>query len=76
MIPEHTEELMTEKEVAQFLKVSVNTLRNYRSLGIGPLFVKLGRSVRYRMADVLAWVNGKGGGTVAALLAGWLMDYS
>ena len=68
------ENFMTEREVAQLLNRSVKTLRNDRSLGRGPKFVKLGRTVRYRLAEVLAYANSRGGGTIAALLA-CLLDW-
>ena len=60
---------MTEREVAQFLNRSVRTLRNDRWLGRGIPYVKVGRTVRYRFADVQAYVNSRPGGTIAALLA-------
>lgn len=64
---------MTERDVAEMLQRSVKTLRNDRALGRGPKFVKLGRSVRYTLADVIDYLNGKaGGGTVAAFVAGIL----
>jgi predicted DNA-binding transcriptional regulator AlpA len=68
------EQFMTEREVAQLLNRSVKTLRNDRSLGRGPKFVKLGRAVRYRPSDVLEYVNSRLGGTIAALLA-CLLDW-
>ena len=43
-----TEELLTEHEVAQLLKVSVATIRRRRLFRQPPDFVKLGASVRYR----------------------------
>jgi hypothetical protein len=40
---------LTVEEAAQVLCVSVKTLEAWRRLGKGPMFVKLGRSVRYTM---------------------------
>jgi len=40
---------LTVDEAAQVLCVSVKTLEAWRRLGKGPMFVKLGRSVRYTM---------------------------
>lgn len=37
------EELLTLSEVAEILKVPVNTLRWWRQLGTGPEFFKIGR---------------------------------
>jgi predicted DNA-binding transcriptional regulator AlpA len=41
-------ELLTEREVAQLLKVSVATIRRRRLFRQPPDFVKIGASVRYR----------------------------
>jgi hypothetical protein len=40
---------LTVEEAAQVLCVSVKTLEAWRRLGKGPVFVKLGRAVRYTM---------------------------
>lgn len=40
---------LTAEEAAELLCVSVKTLEAWRRLGKGPVFVKLGRSVRYTM---------------------------
>jgi predicted DNA-binding transcriptional regulator AlpA len=50
--------LLTESQTALLLSLSVRTLRNWRVLGRGPAFLKLGRSVRYRRTDIEAWKNG------------------
>ncbi|PHP64820.1 transcriptional regulator [Zhengella mangrovi] len=50
--------LLTETDVARQLGVSVRTLQSWRVKGGGPVFSKLGRSVRYRPSDVDAWVAG------------------
>jgi len=52
-------ELWTAREVADYLKVSPNTLCNWRVLGQGPDYVKLGKAVRYRAAVVVAWAIGE-----------------
>jgi len=46
-----------EREVAKILGLSVQTLRNRRFLGHPPPYVKFGRSVRYLLADILAWAE-------------------
>lgn len=50
--------LMTTKEVAAYLRVSEGMLYDYRSLGIGPNYIKLGaqRLVRYCQSDVDTWL--------------------
>jgi hypothetical protein len=39
--------LLTEKDVAIVLKLSVKTLQRYRLYGGGPEFIKINKSVRY-----------------------------
>jgi len=51
------EHLLNEHEAAQFLGLSVFTLRAWRSQRRGPVFVKLGRAVRYRPDDLEAFLN-------------------
>ena len=51
-------DLLNESEVAHMLGIATGTTRNWRSLRIGPTYVKLGkRSVRYRRADVEAFIS-------------------
>ena len=51
-------DLLDEKEAAAAMKLAVNTLRNWRALGEGPRFVKLGkRTVRYRRIDLVAFIE-------------------
>jgi hypothetical protein len=37
------------------VRITVKTLANWRSEGVGPEFMKVGRHVRYRGADVARW---------------------
>ena len=39
--------LLTEKEVAMLLKLSIKTIQRYRLYGGGPEFIKINKSVRY-----------------------------
>lgn len=50
-------ELMTTEDVSKELGIPVGTLRYYRSTGSGPASFRLGGRVRYRRADVVAWVD-------------------
>jgi predicted DNA-binding transcriptional regulator AlpA len=43
---------LTERDLADVLKVSTATLRAWRYLGKGPRFVRYGRIVRYLQSDV------------------------
>lgn len=57
----HPTEMLTDLEVAGALKMSRQTLANWRSEGRGPRFIKVGgRSVRYRRGDVEAWIEEQG----------------
>ena len=49
--------LLTEAKAAKFLAVSVRTLQAWRTKGIGPPFVRLGRAVRYMRQALLDWLN-------------------
>ena len=49
--------LLWPEEVAEMLGVPVGTLANWRYQGRGPAFVKVGRHVRYRRRDVVAWIG-------------------
>ena len=48
--------LLDTKAVAQHLGVKPNTLAQWRIKGDGPIFVYVGRSVRYRPEDVESWI--------------------
>lgn len=52
-------ELETQAEMAQWLGKSEAWLERGRWDGSGPPYVKVGRSVRYRRADVLAWLDAR-----------------
>lgn len=51
------ERLLLPSEVADLLRLEHKTLEAWRSKGRGPAYVKLGRDVRYRIADVLRFVE-------------------
>ena len=55
------EELLTPKETAEILRVSIGTLANWRvNQRLWLPFVKLERSVRYRRSDIQAFLEGLG----------------
>jgi excisionase family DNA binding protein len=59
-IVEASRELLSEKEAAQLLTCSPGTLSVWRSTGRYNLpFLKVGRMVRYRRADLLAWLKNR-----------------
>ena len=51
-------DLVDENEAAKILDIEPRTLRNWRALGKGPRFRKVGeRNVRYHRADLAAFVS-------------------
>ena len=55
--PENEPPLWNTSLTARHLGVSTGTLRRWRAAGVGPPARKLGNLVRYRPADVHAWVE-------------------
>lgn len=57
--------LITPPELAELTGVPERTLAQWRYLGNGPAYVKVGRHVRYRPEDVQAWLalQTRGGGS-------------
>lgn len=51
------DQLLTRKEVAEWLQVTEHCMRRWAHIGRGPVFVKVGWFVRYRRADVEKWLN-------------------
>jgi hypothetical protein len=51
--------LLTTADVAAILKRSPRTVRKDRVCGTGPAYIKVGRLVRYRLADIAAFVNAR-----------------
>lgn len=52
--------LLTEHEAANILNVKVKTLQNWRSTKrYGLKYIKLGTLVRYRMSDLLAFLDSR-----------------
>jgi len=58
MKPQEIKELLTTKEAAALIKVAPATLVDWRHDRKGPKYFKLnGRMVRYRLSDILAWLD-------------------
>lgn len=49
--------LMTAKELAAYLGVAEQTLANWRYVGRGPRFYRVGQLVKYRRGDVDRWLE-------------------
>jgi predicted DNA-binding transcriptional regulator AlpA len=48
--------LLSQREAATLLHLSERTLERFRVSGTGPRFVRLGRSVRYCLTDIEAFI--------------------
>ena len=48
---------LTEVEAADLTRFSAGHLRNMRSQRRGPAFIRVGSSIRYRLDDLLAWME-------------------
>ena len=57
LFPSAGEHLLTTLEAAERLNVPDGTLRQWRGLGVGPAYHKIGRGVRYAVADLEQWVR-------------------
>ena len=55
--PEPEEPLLTPDELAAFLRVPVATIQSWRTKRTGPRGYRVGKHVRYRRADVEAWLE-------------------
>ena len=49
--------LLTEAQAAERLQISQSCLAKWRCVGDGPPFVKLGRAVRYDIADLVSFAE-------------------
>ncbi|SLJ86900.1 helix-turn-helix transcriptional regulator [Novosphingobium mathurense] len=58
-LPIAASSVLTTKEAANYLKLGKPTLDRFRVTGEGPKFAKLGGAVRYRRADLDAWLESK-----------------
>lgn len=51
--------LLDTEQLAEELGLRPQTLREWRQVGDGPAFVKVGARVRYRRVDVDAWITAR-----------------
>jgi excisionase family DNA binding protein len=47
------------KKAAEHLGIHRDSLRRFRRVGGGPPFTRIGRSVRYRLEDIDAWMRSR-----------------
>ena len=49
--------LLTQRQASEMLALSERTIERLRVSGLGPKFIRCGgRSIRYRQADLEAWI--------------------
>jgi hypothetical protein len=53
----NADEILTERGAADLLKISCRTLQAWRCAHVGPRFIRVGRSVRYRRNDLFNWIE-------------------
>ena len=46
---------LTPDQVAERYQVSPDSLKEWRYKGVGPKYLRIGKRVRYRMADLERW---------------------
>ena len=49
--------IMTVQQAAVYLGLAVSTLNKWRCHGGGPVFIKMGRAVRYRIEDLEIYID-------------------
>lgn len=48
---------LTPEEAAEYLSIGNSTMKKWRLAGEGPRYAKFGKSVRYRVEDLDAWIE-------------------
>lgn len=49
--------LLSARETAEDLGISIRTLRRLADAGKGPKPVRIGRCLRWRLADIKSWIS-------------------
>jgi excisionase family DNA binding protein len=50
---------LSPEDLAERLGVPLETVYGWNKTGRGPQYMRVGRHVRYRLADVIAWENSR-----------------
>lgn len=50
---------LTVEDFADRVGVPVQTVYDWNTRGLGPTYMRIGRYVRYRLTDVVAWENAR-----------------
>jgi len=53
------DELLTAIAAARFLTTEPRTLEAWRYKATGPVFIRVGRAIRYRRSDLETWLNAR-----------------
>jgi hypothetical protein len=53
------EKYITERETHGITSFALSTLSNHRHLGIGIPYIKLKHSIRYKLSDVIAYMEAR-----------------
>lgn len=53
-----SDKLLTQSETAELLRRSPRQLEQWRWLGEGPPYLRVGRRILYRESDLEAWLDG------------------
>ena len=53
--------LLSPQDLASFLQIPLSTIYYWRYTGEGPPALRVGRMLRYDMADVRAWLKTRAG---------------
>jgi predicted DNA-binding transcriptional regulator AlpA len=56
-LPPKPAEMLNEKQVANYLSISVATVRRWRLFRSGPKYLKIGSAVRYKREDLETWID-------------------
>lgn len=62
-------DIMNVQEAAHYVRLSAPTLNRFRTTGGGPRYAKLGGAVRYRKADLDAWLTSRLVGSTSEVAA-------
>lgn len=52
-------EFLTAREAAALLRVSIHTLRKWRTTGQGPGWTRIGKCIKYNRASLERWLQGR-----------------
>lgn len=60
--------MLTSREAAERMRIRPNTLEIWRVKGIGPIYLKVGRAVRYAESDVISWLEAQARSSTSQLV--------